>query len=116
MFNFIRHAHIPDKNRQKLDDKSQQCVLLGLSQESKAYRMYDPISKRLIISRGVVFEEDKQCDWSKANAGDSCAILQWGDEDKMQEHEVEFKHEEEEEQVENDDVMINGTKKKYKNK
>ena len=39
--------------------KSLQCVFLGLSRESKSYRMYDPMSKRVIISRDVVFEEDK---------------------------------------------------------
>ena len=49
--------------------------------------MYDPVSKRVIISRDMVFEEDKQWDWSKTDAGDSCAILEWGDEDEMQEHE-----------------------------
>ena len=60
VFSCIGHVHIPEKNRRKLDDKSLQCVFLGLSQESKAYRMYDPVSKRVIISRDVMFEEDKQ--------------------------------------------------------
>ena len=31
VFGCIGHVHIPDKNRQKLDDKSLQCVFLGLS-------------------------------------------------------------------------------------
>jgi len=31
VFCCIGHVHIPNKNRQKLDDKSLQCVFLGLS-------------------------------------------------------------------------------------
>ena len=50
---------MPDSKRTKLDDKSFSCVLLGVSEESKAYRLYDPISQKIIISRDVVFEEDK---------------------------------------------------------
>ena len=36
-----------------------------VSEESKAYRLYDPTSQRIIISRDVVFEEDKSWDWDK---------------------------------------------------
>jgi len=45
--------------RTKLDDKSLSYVLLGVSEESKAYRLYDPTSQRIIISRDVLFEEEK---------------------------------------------------------
>lgn len=41
------------------------CVLLGVSEESKIYRLYDPISKMIIISRDVVFGEDKNWDQDK---------------------------------------------------
>ena len=34
-----------------------------VSEESKAYRLYDPTSQRIIISRDVVFEEDKSWYW-----------------------------------------------------
>lgn len=62
VFICIGHVHIPDKNKQKLDDKSLWCVFLGLSQESKDYRMYDPMFKNIIMSRYMVFEEDKKWD------------------------------------------------------
>jgi transposase InsO family protein len=77
VFGCIGHVHIPDKHRQKLDDKSHRCVFLGLSQESKAYRMYDPVSTRIIVSRDVVFEEDKQWNWGTEETGNQ--ILAWGD-------------------------------------
>jgi hypothetical protein len=36
--------------------------LLGVSEESKAYKLYNPVDEKIIISRDVVFEEDKE--WS----------------------------------------------------
>ena len=44
VFGYISHVHIPDSKRIKLDDKSVRCVLLRVSEESKAYRLYDPVS------------------------------------------------------------------------
>lgn len=37
VFGCISHVHVPDVKRTKLDDKSSICVLLGYSEESKAY-------------------------------------------------------------------------------
>ena len=59
VFGCVSHVHVPDAKRKKLEDKSFSCVLLGVSEESKAYRLYDPISKRIVVSRDVKFEEDK---------------------------------------------------------
>ncbi|RVW38412.1 Retrovirus-related Pol polyprotein from transposon TNT 1-94 [Vitis vinifera] len=58
-------AHIT--REKKLDDKSFQCVLLGVSEESKAYRLYDLVSKKIVVSRDVVFEEDKCWNWGRSN-------------------------------------------------
>ena len=55
VFGCLAHVHVPDQKRIKLDDKSIQCVLLGVSDESKAYRLFDPVSKKIIVSRDVVF-------------------------------------------------------------
>jgi hypothetical protein len=52
-------------NRKKLDSRSTKCVLLGVSEESKAYKLYDPVSKRIIISKDVIFEESKGWDWDE---------------------------------------------------
>ena len=65
VYGCISHVHVLDSKRTKLDDKNLSCVLLGVSEESKAYRLYDPISLRIIISRDVVFKEDKNWDWDK---------------------------------------------------
>ncbi|XP_034674326.1 uncharacterized protein LOC117905532 [Vitis riparia] len=78
-FGCISHVHVPDSKRTKLDDKSFSCVLLGVSEESKAYRLYDPISQKIIISRDVVFEEDKNWDWDKKYEEAIVCDLEWGD-------------------------------------
>jgi hypothetical protein len=59
VFGCLAFVHIPDVNRKKLDSKSTKCVLLGVSEESKAYKLYDPVSRKIIVSRDVVFEESK---------------------------------------------------------
>ena len=46
VFGCINHVHVSDEKRKKLDDKKFQCVLLRISEESKTYRLYDPMSKK----------------------------------------------------------------------
>jgi hypothetical protein len=66
VFGCLAFAHIPDSQRTKLDDKSIKCIHLGVSEESKAYKLYDPEKKKIIISRDVVFEEKKG--WNLSNS------------------------------------------------
>ncbi|RVW45415.1 Retrovirus-related Pol polyprotein from transposon TNT 1-94 [Vitis vinifera] len=82
VFGCISHVHIPDSKRTKLDDKSVKCVLLGVSEESKAYRLYDPISQKIIVSRDVKFEEENSWDWNKSYEKAIIADLDWGESDK----------------------------------
>lgn len=63
VFGCVAHVHIPDVKRTKLDAKSSLCVLLGICEKTKAYRLYDPVAKKIVISRDVVFEEDKSWNW-----------------------------------------------------
>ncbi|RDX68755.1 hypothetical protein CR513_52217, partial [Mucuna pruriens] len=50
IFGCIGFVHVPDQKRSKLDDKSTKCVLLGVCEESKAYKLYDPINEKIHIS------------------------------------------------------------------
>nr|XP_028948054.1 uncharacterized protein LOC114820894 [Malus domestica] len=63
--------------RVKLDDKSLKCILMGVSEESKAYRLFDPISQKIIISRDVVFEEDEQWNWDEVYEQAVLTDLEW---------------------------------------
>lgn len=65
VFGCVGHVHIPDANRNKLEDKSRKCIFLGLCDESKGYRMYEPVAGRLIVSRDVVFEENEKWNWNE---------------------------------------------------
>ncbi|MCO5571668.1 hypothetical protein L7F22_025415 [Adiantum nelumboides] len=41
----------------KWNAKSQKCIFLGYNEESKGYRLYNPTTKKIVISRDVVFAE-----------------------------------------------------------
>lgn len=53
-------AHIPKEKRKKLDEKSIECIFVGYANNAKGYRLYDPESEKIIISRDVVFIEDQK--------------------------------------------------------
>lgn len=57
VFGCVSYAHIPKENRSKLDDKGLKCIFIGYRTENKAYRLYDPIAKNIVISRDLVFNE-----------------------------------------------------------
>ena len=52
-------VHIPKDERAKLDGKGKQCIFLGYAHEEFGYRLWDPINKRIVRSRDVVFLEDQ---------------------------------------------------------
>ena len=61
---------------------------MGVSDESKAYRLYDPVSKKIIISKDVIFQEDECWNWGKSNEECRSDVLKWnddGDENNMEE-------------------------------
>jgi hypothetical protein len=58
-FGCIAYVHIPFKLRKKLDDRSEKCIFTVYSETSKAYRLYNPITKKLILSRDVQFLENQ---------------------------------------------------------
>ncbi|KAB2626152.1 hypothetical protein D8674_017812 [Pyrus ussuriensis x Pyrus communis] len=87
VFGSLAHVHVPDVKRGKLDDKSFTCILLGVSEESKGYRLFDPIAKKIIVSRDVIFEEEKQWDWDVSYEGQIMIGLEWGENEENGEEE-----------------------------
>ena len=45
IFGSVAFSHVPEKIRKKLDDRSEKCIFVGYSEQSKAYRLYNPITK-----------------------------------------------------------------------
>ncbi|KAM7502462.1 hypothetical protein LguiB_001366 [Lonicera macranthoides] len=103
VFGCLAHVHVPDEKRKKLDDKSIQCVLLGVSKESKAYRLFDPVTKKIIVSRDVCFEEDKNWNWGTTVKEMKHDVLTWGDDDEDKETNSKGDKETEE------DIEVEGT-------
>jgi len=50
----------------KLDDRSRPGVFLGYADGAKAYRVYDPVSRRVLVSRDVIFDETRGSDWNSS--------------------------------------------------
>ncbi|GMJ06888.1 hypothetical protein HRI_004358000 [Hibiscus trionum] len=64
IFGCIAYAHIPEQIRKKLDDRGEKCIFIGYDERSKAYRLYNHLTKKLIISRDVEFDEAEYWIWS----------------------------------------------------
>ncbi|MCH79927.1 copia-type polyprotein [Trifolium medium] len=67
VFSCLCHKHIPDQKRKKLDDKSEVMILIGYH-TAGAYKLYNPITKKVTSSRDVTFEEDKGWNWDSNTA------------------------------------------------
>ena len=63
-FGCVAYAHIPEKLRKKLDSKGEKCIFLGYCEDSKGYRLYNPSTKKFVISRDVQFIEEEAWDGS----------------------------------------------------
>ena len=64
IFGCIAYAHVLDEKRKKLDDKGEKCVFLGVSEASKAYKLFNPLTKKIMTSRDVIFDEESTWNWN----------------------------------------------------
>ncbi|WVZ58992.1 hypothetical protein U9M48_009202 [Paspalum notatum var. saurae] len=65
----LAQARLTKPGLSKLEDR-RPMMLLGYEAGSKAYRMYDPVERRVVISRDVVFNESASWDWTEPKAGE----------------------------------------------
>ena len=47
------------QERMKLDPKSRRCIFLGYADGVKGYRLWDPTTCKVIVSRDVIFVENQ---------------------------------------------------------
>ncbi|KAI5342232.1 hypothetical protein L3X38_010107 [Prunus dulcis] len=59
------HVLIPSALRHKLEENSHKCILIGYGLCEKGYRIFDPSSRKVILSRDVHFDEDGL--WKREN-------------------------------------------------
>jgi len=57
IFGCICCAHVNAEKRTKLDEKSQKCVFLGYSDVTKVYKLLHVKTKKLVVSRDIIFDE-----------------------------------------------------------
>ncbi|VFQ58429.1 unnamed protein product [Cuscuta campestris] len=72
-------VHVPKNERSKLDAKTRQCIFLGYGGDEFGYRLYDPVEKKLVRSRDVVFMENQTIEdidkARRANPTDSYELI-----------------------------------------
>lgn len=56
VFGSQAYSHIPENKRTKLDDKSEKLIFVGYAKNG--YRLWNPLSKEIIVSRNVIFNEN----------------------------------------------------------
>lgn len=81
VFGCVSYAHVPEEMRRKLDDRSEKCVFIGYSEESKEYRLYNPVTKKYVINRDVEFKEEEAWDGSIDKVVSGEAEVSHGDDD-----------------------------------
>ena len=59
VFGSITFAHVPKQRITKFDDRSAEFVLIGYDSRTKEYKLYDPCSGKITVSRDVEFDEER---------------------------------------------------------
>ena len=57
MFGSIAYVHVPVQTRTKLDDRGEKTIFVGYTHGG--YKLFNPMKKKVIVSRDVIFAEDE---------------------------------------------------------
>lgn len=63
IFGSIAYSLISTPNRDKFDEKSEKLIFIGYSDESKGYRLYNPVTRKLVVARDMFFDETTSWSW-----------------------------------------------------
>ena len=84
VFGCVAYTLINSHNRKKLDAKSEKCIFIGYCIQSKGYRLYNPETKKTIVSRNVMFDENTSWRWNTEGVEVPTALQYEEDEDSEQ--------------------------------
>jgi len=65
IFGCLCFSYIPQVKRDKLDKKAVPDIFIGYIFFSKAYKVYEPQTEKIVVSRDVHFIEDQHWNWEK---------------------------------------------------
>lgn len=74
IFGSLCYKHVPEQLRQKLDDKGEQMILVGYH-ATGGYKLLDPRSKQVSMSRDVIFDELKEYEWKEDPISNTTKVL-----------------------------------------
>ena len=57
IFGCPAYVHISSDESSKLDPKSKKCIFIGYMKGVKGYKFWDPVVKKMVISRNAMFDE-----------------------------------------------------------
>ena len=57
VFGCEAYAHVPKEKRSKLENKAVKCIFIGYSAGVKGYKLWDPVTSKVLYSRNVIFRE-----------------------------------------------------------
>ena len=49
--------HVLKEKRSKLDNKIQKCIFIGYKDGVKGYKVWNPVTRKIVYNRDVVFKE-----------------------------------------------------------
>ncbi|KAG6391565.1 hypothetical protein SASPL_149321 [Salvia splendens] len=75
VFGSVCYAQTPKEKRQKLDETSVKCILVGYSNMSKGYRLYNLKTRSIITSRDVIFDENASWNWEVNEVQKSGSVI-----------------------------------------
>ena len=67
VFGCDAYVHVPKEKRSKLDNKVEKCIFIGYKYGMKVYKLWNPITKKIVYSRDVVFREVKEVPRQEVN-------------------------------------------------
>lgn len=87
VFGCIAYAKVPEANRTKLEDKGVKCILIGYRDWTMGYKLYNPVTQKVIYSRDVIFKENESWSWDQTEATRNMELT-IEDEEQVQTREV----------------------------
>ena len=73
VFGCQAYVHVQKKKHTSLEPKSRRCIFLGYPPDYKGWKVYDPLTRKITISRDIIFD-DHTMPGTKTSAADTIYI------------------------------------------